>query len=81
MDFSSDYTQIWTADAEPGASDDVGSSRTIPDTPSGQATGPLTGAIEGTQWTAEDIQLATELLQGALLVVTLYYIAIDGGGV
>lgn len=80
MDFSSDYTQVWTADAEPGAADDVGSSRTTTDVGDSQQSGPLTSAIEGTQWTREDIELAVSILNGVFLVLTLYAIAVDWEG-
>ncbi|MDS0280629.1 hypothetical protein [Haloarcula onubensis] len=80
MDFSSDYTQIWTAEAEPGAADDVGSSRTVTEVDGPQQAGPLTTAIEGTQWTRADIELAVEVLNGVLLLLTLYAVFADGEG-
>lgn len=80
MDFSSDYTQIWTAEAEAGAADDVGSSRTVAATGAVEQAGPLTSAVEATNWTTEDIKLASEILQGVLLLITLYVIATGEGG-
>jgi len=74
MDFSSDYTQVWTAEAEDGAADDVGSSRTTTEVGAPQQAGPLTSAIEGTQWTREDIELAVEMVKGVVLLLTLYAI-------
>jgi len=76
---SDDYTEIWKADAEPDAADDVGSSHTITEVGDPQ-TGPLTSAIEGTQWTRDDIELAVSVLNGVLLAITLYAVVTDGEG-
>jgi hypothetical protein len=81
-----EFTAVWTAGVDDGAADDVGSSRTTTTTTTTESTdqkGPITSAIESTQWTREDIELAVEILKGAMLLLTLYYAyaGTDGGGV
>ena len=71
---SNGFSAIWAAEAEAGADTGADGSSESADA----ETGPITSAIEGTQWTREDIELAVELAKGTVLLLTLYY-AMTGG--